>query len=117
MQRFVSPQLAQACVVPEPLRASRLAGHALGPYAVPFDRPMVSLNLSIALRVAEMDSKHQLGSEHDKHSMDLLPPTPSQASAWSRGKSKKKPSKQGLGFVVSEKNLFFRLVNQSIRPW
>ena len=27
------------------------AGHALGPYAVPFDRPMISLNLSIALRV------------------------------------------------------------------
>ena len=26
------------------------AGHALGPYAVPFDRPMISLNLSIALR-------------------------------------------------------------------
>ena len=49
MQRFVSPQLAEACVFPEPLRASRLAGHALGPYAVPFDRPMISLNLSIAL--------------------------------------------------------------------
>jgi hypothetical protein len=27
------------------------AGHAFGPYAVPFDRPMISLNLSIALRV------------------------------------------------------------------
>jgi hypothetical protein len=27
------------------------AGHALGPYAVPFDRPMISLNLSIALGV------------------------------------------------------------------
>ena len=27
------------------------AGHALGLYAVPFDRPMISLNLSIALRV------------------------------------------------------------------
>lgn len=27
------------------------AGHALGPYAVPFDRPMVSLNLSIALGI------------------------------------------------------------------
>jgi hypothetical protein len=26
MQRFVSPQLAEACVFPEPLRASRLAG-------------------------------------------------------------------------------------------
>ena len=25
------------------------AGHDLGPYAVPFDRPMISLNLSIAL--------------------------------------------------------------------
>ena len=94
MQRFVSPQLAEACVFPEPLRASRLAGQrilfpcqqalyeasriqshcgaspccsdgrtvllldehhqrwsALGPYAVPFDRPMISLNLPIALRV------------------------------------------------------------------
>jgi hypothetical protein len=68
---------------------------------------MISLNLPIAMRVAEMDSKHQLGSEHDKHSMDLLPPTPSQASAWSRGKSKKKPSKQGLGSVVSAKKPIF----------
>jgi hypothetical protein len=25
------------------------AGHALGPYAIPFDRPMISLNFSIAL--------------------------------------------------------------------
>ena len=72
MQRFVSPQLAEAFVFPEPLRASRLAGHALSPYTVPFDRPMISLNLSIALRVVGMDSKLQLGSEHDKHSMDLL---------------------------------------------
>ena len=98
MQRFVSPQLAEAFVFPEPLRAYYLAGkeffflarkllmrrhvsnrtvepdrvvmmdvlcycltsiinagHALGPYAVPFDRPMISLNLSIALRVVGMD--------------------------------------------------------------
>jgi hypothetical protein len=27
----------------------RQAGHALGPYAISSDRPMISLNLSIAL--------------------------------------------------------------------
>jgi hypothetical protein len=44
-------------------RDSHLAGHALGSYAIPFDRPVISLNLSIALRVVRR-------SFHMGHSCD-----------------------------------------------